>query len=59
MSEPKKVAPKRKLTLNRETLRNIEGDALPLLDGVVGGMVAILTEGRECPTARCQTSTCV
>jgi hypothetical protein len=33
----KKVEPKRKLALSRETLRTLEGSDLKLLDGAVGG----------------------
>jgi hypothetical protein len=37
MAEKKKIEPKRKLTLHRETLKTLEQDDVQLLDGVVGG----------------------
>jgi hypothetical protein len=36
-SKKQKTETKRKLTLNRETLRTLDNKALNLLDGVVGG----------------------
>lgn len=50
MSETKKVASKRKLTLNRETLRTIEDSNVRALDGVVGGRPPVHSDIVDCWT---------
>ncbi|HZI10745.1 MAG TPA: hypothetical protein VE153_10185 [Myxococcus sp.] len=54
----KKTEPKRKLTLHRETLRNVENDDLQLLEGVVGGTSNICSRICEHSVNYCYTDDC-
>jgi hypothetical protein len=58
MIEQKKVGAKKKLTLNRETLRSLSYNDYQVLEGVVGGTNGgtTLCVSRACPTVTCGES---
>ncbi len=58
MTESKKqtVESKRKLTLQRETLKTLQDSDISLLDGVVGGTDGPRTIGTYFPSSQCQAN---